>query len=1003
MGERSVAIERDAVGTVITTGDNNDVRVTIVVADRSLLAQIRAPYETAGPTFNPYRGLDAFRETDSRWYFGRQKLIFRAWQTFQGMQRGSSPRIMPIIGASGSGKSSLVRAGLLPQLALQPMEGLDRPMVMVLRPRAAPLHELSEVLARLPGSHANLEGELATRAEDGTYRGLYRIADARPDKDRSRLVIVVDQFEELFTEREDATAREAFLGNLEFATSQPDRLVSVIFTLRNDFASAVPPTSTFGRSVRERALPVQAMSRDELACAIEQPARELGAPWPSIVVEGLVDQVEGRAGALPLLQFALQQLWPKHITGQLEKVGSARLIEDFLTSAADAAFDAAEVADQLIIRRAFLAMVQLGEGTADTRRVARLSEFVASGEDPQRVREVLGPFTKAEARLITASEQEKEPTYELTHEALIASWARLREWLGHITSKAESARIRADLRLHRRLALAAAEWKAGRSGFWRPPELDLLKNYRERGEANLTAEEKEFADASVDELDNQLRKERIRTTAIKGLAIFLGIALILSIYLGVNASTAQKSAETNYQLALEQAAGSVRELLNGYYAGEISTELVQTLIEKAQKTVQNLPTEKTSQKEDITAAQIRLLDVLSSANITLGHVSQARTFSQQQVELLNQQLPNYPESTDWRELSARAHGRFGEALFWQGDLDVALVNLDRAAEVAEQLVTLNPDNDEHQELLIAYITRVGDTLRAKGDLDKADEAYSKCLRRAEGLAKNAKNPNIWLMSVADAHQRLGDGLLSRNRPEDAAEHYKRYNEIAGTLKEKVPHDTRFQHRLSYSYQRLGDAFLIQKNLPKALEHYKIFQDMAKELSNNTPSNFYWRQDLAVSYQRFGEVYLEQSAYDSALREFMTYLKLVLETQKRDPSNGTASYDLSNAYQKVADALYAKKEYSTALENHRVSNSIAETLNKKDPSNSSWQLILAISHQRIGMTLAAMNDMQGAINAYQRCLASPVRGAPFSPRIRWPRNVHENCRQELNHSLGGKTL
>jgi hypothetical protein len=120
-GERAVIVGCDAHGTVITTGDNNDVRVTIVVADTSLLAQLRAAPESTGPAFNPYRGLDAFRETDSRWFFGREKLILRAWRAFHGLQRGNDPRILPVIGASGSGKSSLVRAGLLPQLALQPI------------------------------------------------------------------------------------------------------------------------------------------------------------------------------------------------------------------------------------------------------------------------------------------------------------------------------------------------------------------------------------------------------------------------------------------------------------------------------------------------------------------------------------------------------------------------------------------------------------------------------------------------------------------------------------------------------------------------------------------------------------------------------------------------------------------------------------------------------------------------------------------------------------------
>jgi WD40 repeat protein len=286
----------------------------------------------------------------------------------------------------------------------------------------------------------------------------------------SGFVVVVDQFEELFTECTDAEARTAFLENLAFAASHADRLVSVVLTLRNDFARAVQSPGAFVFAVRESRLIVQAMDRDELTEAIARPARELGHPWPPPLVENLVAQAEGRSGALPLLEFALKQLWTEHIACRIEEASwSSRLIEDFLVQAADALFETAgsseekRTGDQRIIRRAFLAMVQLGEGTPDTRRVAHLSEIIVSGDEPAHVHEVLAPFTAPEARLIAASEQEGETTYELTHEALISSWDRLRAWLGNVPEKAESERIRTDLRLHRRLSAAAAEWQAASS------------------------------------------------------------------------------------------------------------------------------------------------------------------------------------------------------------------------------------------------------------------------------------------------------------------------------------------------------------------------------------------------------------------------------------------------------------------------------------------------------------------------------------------------------------
>lgn len=503
-GSRSIAVGRDALGNVVVTGDQNQVQVTLVVADKRLLAAISASSTARAPLINPYRGLDAFYETDAAFFFGRRNLIRRAWLLFQGLQHShGSPRILAVIGASGSGKSSLVRAGLLPELARSPMEELESPTVLILRPGSAPLSRLAEVVCRLPGAKDFTKLNLKTRGDSGEFDAVHQILASCRESDRSRFVVVVDQFEELFTECMDATARTAFLEQLAFAANHTDHLVSVVCTLRSDFAGAVRTPTAFASAVRKNPLRVLAMDRQELEEAIERPARQLGHPLPSALIESLVAQVEGRAGALPLLEFALKQLWVDHIAGNLdEEQSSSRLIEDFLVQAADALFETAgdteqkRMVAQRIIYRAFVSMVQLGEGTPDTRRVARLSEFVCPEDDPKHVRTVLAAFTAPEARLVTASEQDDEPTYELAHEALITSWGRFASWLGNVPDKAESEQIRKDLRFFRRLFNAATEWAAGRGGLWTDVDLLPLANYLERKTPRLTTLQENFLQAS---------------------------------------------------------------------------------------------------------------------------------------------------------------------------------------------------------------------------------------------------------------------------------------------------------------------------------------------------------------------------------------------------------------------------------------------------------------------------------------------------------------------------
>jgi hypothetical protein len=238
------------------------------------------------------------------------------------------------------------------------------------------------------------------------------------------------------------------------------------------------------------------MGEDELRRAIEQPAINAGHPIDAATVELLVAETAGREGALPLLQFVLTRTWE----GMASGIAPAQTIKDLggvggaLAREAQQIYDGLSDADRKIARRAFLAMVRLGEGTLDTRRRAALPEIVGQGEDPERVMAVLRVFSQPDKRLVTLSaEANAIGTAEVTHEALLEDWSLLRDWL---------ADGREDIRFHRRLAEAAEHWdKKGRPDglLWRPPDLDLLREFSAKSRGDMTPAQVMFFNVSAEQ------------------------------------------------------------------------------------------------------------------------------------------------------------------------------------------------------------------------------------------------------------------------------------------------------------------------------------------------------------------------------------------------------------------------------------------------------------------------------------------------------------------------
>lgn len=508
---RSISVGRDAQGNAFVTGDNNNVHIVVYQTFKEILAvypgQIKetasSDQQAIGP--NPYMGLSAFHEEDAKRFFGREEQTNRLWESFRILHEpplhGRSPmRLLSVLGPSGSGKSSIARAGLVPELARRPLPGWSEARVAVLTPGSHPLEALANVLARIAtGEVASINksdeflNALRKHDEEEQYIGLRRIAAMLPEAATTPLIVLVDQFEEIYSLCSDSEERNAFVNNLLCAVTEPGNQISLVLTLRTDFLGATQKHLQLNSAIAANGTIIPAMNRDEIRRAICEPAKLAGRGFDEATVDLLIRETEGREGAMPLLEFALTRIWeglrsgfePAETLNNIGGVGGALAVE------AQRIYKTLPEMAQRTARRVFLGLVQLGEGTQDTRRRTEINNLVAHNEDAAQVRNTICRFADPQVRLITlASNPDGQATAEVTHEALFEHWQQLRTWLNE---------NREHLRFQRRVDAAARHWETrGRPTglLWRPPDLADLRDYQRAFAADMTALQLEFYAAS---------------------------------------------------------------------------------------------------------------------------------------------------------------------------------------------------------------------------------------------------------------------------------------------------------------------------------------------------------------------------------------------------------------------------------------------------------------------------------------------------------------------------
>lgn len=508
------------------------------------------------PTANPYRGLSSFQPEDAPVFFGRDELTERLWQRFNAMYQSlGQRRLLAVLGPSGSGKSSVTLAGLVPRLRVQLGSSSRPPRIILLRPGDRLIESLARSLVPLlPADNTVLSAsrqlaiEKLLRSQEAPAEGLRRFATDLPDIAAAPLIVVVDQFEEVYALCKDPAERNTFVDLLLHAASDVNRQVSIVITLRSDFLGETQRQHPeLNRCIAAQLELVPAMSREELRHVIAEPARQAGRPLDIATVDLLLLQAASGENTLPLLEFALTRIWEGLCQGKapattLEELGG---VGGALACQAQSIYQSLSTAEQASARRAFLRLVKLGEGTRDTRQRIAIAELCGRGETELHVLGVLRHFAGKEGRLVTLSGDAQQATAEVTHEALFDNWQALREWIDE---------SRTDRSFHERVAGAARLWhEAGRPAgrLWRSPDLDLLRSYYVRKPDDLNSTQAEFLTAA----SNQQQREWLLAWASR-LSVLFAVLLVSGVYV-------MKESQRMRQMR-EAAEKTRRQLQNAY-------------------------------------------------------------------------------------------------------------------------------------------------------------------------------------------------------------------------------------------------------------------------------------------------------------------------------------------------------------------------------------------------------------------------------------------------------
>jgi serine/threonine protein kinase len=466
----------------------------------------------------PYAGLSSFQEGDAGKFFGRNREIASM------MTRIRDQPLMAVVGSSGVGKSSFVRAGLVPALK----RSGEQWETLVIRPGRSPLEALAAVIQPMVATAVNLADDMAEqkklvetlRKEPGHLGHVLR---GRARRDSRRLLLFVDQFEELYTQTPDPAERAAFTACLSAVADDATSPLRVVLSIRSDFLDRVAEDQRFVHELTQGLFFLGPPNRDGLREAIVSPAEMAGFRFESLsTVDDMLDHLQTTPGALPLLQFAASKLWDARDTARkmLTHASYASMggVAGALASHADRVVENLGMQKASLVRAILLRLVT----PERTRAIIPMAELRELSREVGEVQRLVDQMVDARLLVVQTLEGGKGSTVEIVHESLVQGWPTLKRWLDENQD---------DAALVDQLRQAARQWhsKGQDAGLlWRGDMADEAKKFRKRYKGQLTDVEKAFLDAVVQLEVSAARKKR--RNVVIGFVLLSGIVVAAMVF-----------------------------------------------------------------------------------------------------------------------------------------------------------------------------------------------------------------------------------------------------------------------------------------------------------------------------------------------------------------------------------------------------------------------------------------------------------------------------------------